>query len=254
MTKPRRKKHPAKAEITTAMVLAAGRGTRMRHLSEARPKPLVEVAGRALIDHVLDRLANAGIGRAVVNVHTKADMVQAALAGRTAPQIIISDERAELLETGGGVAKALDLIGDEAFIVQNSDCIWLDGFGDNITRLKLAFDPKHMDALLLVTSALDTVGYDGIGDFQMDALGRLTRRASAQPVPFVFTGASIATRRLFDGCPDGAFSMNVLWDRAAKAGRLYGVRMDGVWMHVGTPEAVEEAEARLAIEAAFTPV
>lgn len=230
------------------MVLAAGRGTRMRHLSAERPKPLVAVAGQTLLDRVLDRVAEAGLSRAVVNVHTMADMIEARLADRERPTITISDERDTLLETAGGVKRALPLIDDDAFLIHNSDCLWLEGMGENLRRLTAAWDPETMDALLLVTSIIDTIGYDGDGDFMMDASGRLARPKHRLPAPFVFTGASIAHRRLFDATPDGAFSLNLVWDRAAEQGRLFGVRMEGVWMHVGTPEAVVEAEARLAAD------
>lgn len=231
------------AILDSAMVLAAGLGTRMRHLRAQRPKPLVELAGRPLIDHVLDRLADAGVRRAVVNVHHKADMIEAALRSRTRPEIIISDERDELLETGGGVVKALDHFQGRPFLIQNSDCVWTEGMGQNLKRLFNAWNGGTMDALLLLTVASNGIGYDGRGDFVMDPLGRLTRRAERCDAPFVFTGASIAHPRLFDDAPAGPFSLNMLWDRAIERGRLFGVRMEGCWMHVGTPEALRDAEA-----------
>ena len=231
--------------LDTAMVLAAGLGTRMRHLTAERPKPLVPVAGVTLLDRVLDRMAASGIERAVVNVHYKAGMIEAALAKRTRPRIEISDERDVLLETGGGVRRALPRLGDAPFLIQNADCFWIDGIGDNIARLRQAWRDDAMDALLLLTGSANAIGYDGRGDFNMDAAGRLTRRASNRDAPFVFCGASIAHPRLFKDTPEGAFSMNLVWDRAIAAGRLHGVRMDGVWMHVGTPEARAEAERRL---------
>lgn len=228
---------------TTAFVLAAGLGTRMRHLTRDLPKPLVSVAGRALIDHVLDRIADAGIPKAVVNVHYKADLVAAALAGRTRPAITISDERGALLDTGGGIVKALPLIEGDACLVHNSDCIWQEGATSNLARLCDAFDPDRMDALLLLTTASGSIGYDGAGDFTMPPDGRLARRLEGMTAPFVFTGASIAHRRLFDGAPAGAFSLNRPWTRAIDRGRLFGVRMEGTWMHVGTPEALAAADA-----------
>jgi len=231
--------------IDTAMVLAAGLGTRMRPLSAERPKPLIEVAGVSLLDRVLDRLAEGGIARAVVNVHYKADMVEAALSGRTRPAIAISDERDALLETGGGVKRALPLLGDQPFVIQNADCFWVEGMDTNIRRLADTWRDNDMDALLLVTGSANAVGYDGHGDFLMDVYGRLTRRPERQDAPFVFAGASIAHPRLFAFAPDGRFSLNLLWDRAIAAGRLYGMRMDGQWMHVGTPDARAEAERRL---------
>jgi len=239
---------PASNDISSAMVLAAGLGSRMRHLSADRPKPLIEVAGRALLDRVLDRLVEAGIARAVVNVHYLADQIEAALKLRSAPLIEISDERDARLETGGGVKRALPLLGDGPFLIMNSDCIWQEGFGRNLDRLMQAWDDSEMDALLLVTSATDSLGYDGRGDFHMDQLGRLSRRREGEDAPHVFTGASIAHPRLFDGAPDGAFSMNHVWNEAIASGRLFGVRMDGLWMHVGTPEARAAVEIRLADE------
>jgi tRNA threonylcarbamoyl adenosine modification protein YjeE len=238
----------AGSTLHTAMVLAAGRGTRMRHLGAERPKPLVAVGDRPLIDHVLDRIAAAGISRAVVNVHTKADMIEAHLAERTAPAITISDERDSLLETGGGVARALPLIADDSFLIHNSDCIWREGAISNLQRLMAAWRPDDMDTLLLLADTATAVGYDGAGDFFLGDDGRLTRRTPGAPAPLVFTGASVAHRRLFDGAPAGAFSLNRLWDQAAARGRLFGSRLDGLWMHVGTPEAVAEVDAILRAE------
>jgi MurNAc alpha-1-phosphate uridylyltransferase len=230
----------------TAMVLAAGFGERMRPLTDRMPKPLVPVAGRPLIDHVLDRLAAAGIERAVVNVHYLADQIERHLKSRTAPAIVISDERDKLLDTGGGVVKALGAIGNEPFIHVNSDTIWIDGVKPNLEKLAEAFDPAQMDALLLLAPASTSIGYAGRGDFTMAADGRLTRRSERDVVPFVYAGAAILRPELFRDAPDGAFSLTMLFDRAAAAGRLHGLRMEGVWMHVGTPEAIKEAEAAIA--------
>lgn len=234
--------------IDTAMILGAGLGTRMRPLTDLVPKPLVRLAGRALIDHALDRLETAGIERAVVNVHYRADQIEAHLKSRKRPKILISDERARLLDTGGGIVKALPLIGPGAFVIHNSDTVWIEGLGGAIGRLIAAWDPAQMDGLLLLALSATSLGYEGHGDFNMDSSGLLTRREERRETPFVFTGVSIAHPRLFKDAPAGAFSINRLWDRAMAARRLYGVRLDGTWMHVGTPEALAAAEARLKLE------
>ena len=226
----------------TAMVLAAGLGERMRPLTDRMPKPLVAVGGKALIDHVLDRLADAGVERAVVNVHYLADQIERHLAGRKQPQIVISDEREKLLDTGGGVVKALGKLGTEPFFHVNSDTIWIDGVKPNLERLAERFDPASMDALLLLAPAATSIGYSGRGDFVMLPDGRLERRGEREVVPFVYAGAAILTPTLFAGAPEGAFSLTRLFDRAPEAGRLHGLRLEGVWMHVGTPEAIAEAE------------
>jgi N-acetyl-alpha-D-muramate 1-phosphate uridylyltransferase len=229
-----------------AFVLAAGLGTRMRPYNGNIPKPLVEVGRKSLIDYSLDRLAVVGVETVVVNVHHLADALERHLAARQRPHIVISDERAELLGTGGGIAKALPLLGGEPFFLVNSDTVWLDGVRPNFTRLAEAFDPKAMDALLLLASTTDSIGYTGRGDFAMLPDGRLRRRAENQVVPFVYAGAAILTPALFADAPAGVFSLTKLFDRAGDAGRLYGLRLEGVWMHVGTPEAVAAAEAALA--------
>lgn len=231
---------------THAMVLAAGLGQRMRPLTDDKPKPMVPLAGRPLIDHVLDRLADAGIDTAVVNLHYKPDGLRAHLASRTRPRIVLSDETDALLDTGGGVTKALPLLGDGPFLIHNSDTVWTEGLGSNITRLIDAWDPARMDSLLLLAPTVRSLGYDGRGDFAMDTLGHLRRRQAKEVVPYAFAGVSIATAGLFDGAPAGAFSLNLLWDRAIAANRLFGVRMDGTWMHVGDPSALAEAEAHIA--------
>ncbi len=224
------------------MVLAAGLGVRMRPLTDTVPKPLVRLKGRALIDHVLDRLAAAGIARAVVNVHYLAEALEAHLSQRKRPQIIISSERGQILDTGGGVVRALPKLGPEPFLIHNSDSVWIEGVGSNLERLCGAWDPDTMDSLMLLASAATSLGYEGPGDFVMANNGRLVRRGERQMAPFVFTGVSIAHPRMFEGAPQGAFSLNQLWDRAIEKGRLYGIRLDGLWMHVGTPEALKEAE------------
>lgn len=240
---------PTPTRVTTAMVLAAGLGERMRPLTDARPKPLVAVAGRPLIDHVLDRLTTAGIERAVVNVHYLADMLEAHLKARRSPEIFVSDERGVLLDTGGGVTRALPLLGSAPFVIHNSDSIWLEGPGSNLARLIAAFDEKHMDSVMLLAPTTSSIGYDGPGDFNMDGNGRLSRPEAGKIAPFVFTGVSIATPQMFQAAPRGAFSLNKLWNAAMERDRLAGLRLEGTWMHVGTPEAVGEAER--AMQSAF---
>ena len=226
----------------TAMVLAAGLGERMRPLTEKMPKPLVEVAGKPLIEHVLDKLADAGVETAVVNVHYLADMIEKKLAARKKPRIVFSDERKLILNTGGGIAKALPLLGNAPFYLVNSDTMWIDGVRDNLTRLAENFDPARMDALLLLAPSAGSTGYSGRGDFAMTSDGRLQSRAEREVVPFVYAGVAILSPALFKGAPDGAFSLTKLFDRAAEADRLHGLRLDGVWMHVGTPDAIGLAE------------
>ena len=230
---------------TSAFVLAAGKGERMRPLTNTLPKPLVPLDGKPLIDHVLNRLADAGVTRAVVNVHYLADKIEKHLAHRSAPKIIISDERDKLLDTGGGALRALPKLGAGPFVIHNSDSVWIEGLGSNLDRLLSGFDADQMDSLMLVAPLSASIGYDGLGDFQMDATGRLTRQTGPRLAPFVFAGVSIAHPRLFENAPSGAFSLNKLWDRAIDKGRLYGLRLEGIWMHVGTPDALKEAEAAL---------
>jgi MurNAc alpha-1-phosphate uridylyltransferase len=227
------------------MVLAAGLGTRMRPFNGQIPKPLVQVAGKALIDHVLDRLAEAGVERAVINVHHLADQIEQHVQRRTQPRIIISDERATLMGTGGGVAKALPALGDAPFFHINSDTIWIDGVKSNLARLAAGFAADRMDALLLLAPTATSIGYTGRGDFAMDAGGHLTPRGERDVVPFVYAGAAILAPALFRGAPAGAFPLTKLFDRAIEAQRLHGLRLEGVWMHVGTPDAVAAAEAAI---------
>ncbi|MEJ1157243.1 nucleotidyltransferase family protein [Prosthecomicrobium sp. N25] len=227
---------------TVAMVLAAGIGKRMRPLTATTPKPLIEVAGKSLVDHGLDRLAAAGVTKAVVNVHYLADLVEVHVCKRSRPEIVISDEREKLLETGGGIAKALPLLGNEPFFVYNSDSFWIEGVASNFDILADFWDPARMDMLLLLSPTVTAVGYDGTGDFIMDPLGRLERRLERQVSPYVYAGVAIMSPTAFEACPAGKFSLNVLFDRAIESGRLYGVHMDGIWLHVGTPEAIREAE------------
>ena len=224
------------------MVLSAGLGTRMRPLTNKMPKPLVEVGGKALIDHVLDRLAEAGVERAVVNVHHFAEQIERHLAARAKPKITISDERGLLLGTGGALVKALPELGSAPFFHINSDTIWVDGVKPNLTCLAEAFDPASMDALLLLAPSTGSIGYTGRGDFVMAPDGRLRRRAEREVAPFVFAGAAILAPALLKGAPQGEFPLTDLFDRAVEQGRLHGLRLEGLWMHVGTPDAIVLAE------------
>jgi N-acetyl-alpha-D-muramate 1-phosphate uridylyltransferase len=231
----------------SAIVLAAGLGTRMRPYNGAIPKPLVAVGGKALIDYALDRLADCGVERAVVNVHHLADALERHLAARGKPKVIISDERGALLGTGGGIANALPKLGGGPFFLVNSDTLWLDGRTPNFLRLAETFDADAMDALLLLAPTTGSIGYAGKGDFALLPDGRLRRRTDAdEAVPYVYAGAAILTPALFAGAPAGAFALTDSFDRAARAGRLFGLPLDGLWMHVGTPEAVAAADAALA--------
>jgi len=230
----------------TAMVLAAGLGTRMRPLTDDRPKALVEVGGRALIDHVLDRLADAGVERAVVNVHWFADRLEAHLAARgRGPEIVISDERSELLETGGGLKKAACLLGDAPVFVANIDSIWIDR-SDALSELSRLWDPEHMDAALLLARRQGSIGFEGDGDFFLADDGRLTFRGEAASAPFAYMGVHICRPDYVAEGPEGPFSLSGLWRDSAAAGRLHGCVLDGDWMHVGDPQARDEAEVRLA--------
>src|SRR6266566_1145731 len=206
---------------TKAMVLAAGLGVRMRPLTDRIPKPLVRVAGRALLDHVLDKLGNAGAGEAVVNVHYLPD---------------------QILGTGGGVVKALPLLGPAPFFLVNADTLWIDGVRPNLARLAEAFEPSRMDILLLMAPTASSIGYGGRGDYAMLPDGALRKRRELQVVPFVYAGAAIMSPALFDDAPPGEFSLTKMFDRANEQERLFGLRLDGVWMHVGTPDAVHAAE------------
>ena len=228
----------------TAMVLAAGLGTRMRPLTNDRPKPLVEVAGKALIDHALDKLADAGIATAVVNVHHFGDAVERHVRGRTVPRIAISDERDLLLETGGGLVRAQSLLPDPFFCV-NSDNVWIDGPSDAFQELSTAWDATRMDALLLLVPHSGARNFAGKGDFEMGEGGLLARRAG-ESAPLVFTGIQLIAKRLLRDAPEGAFSTNVLWDRAISEGRLYGAVFSGQWFEVGDPQAIGPTEAALA--------
>lgn len=233
------------AKPTTAMILAAGFGVRMRPLTDTMPKPLVPVAGKALLDHVLDRLAEAGVTKAVVNVHYLPDQIIAHVADRAQPKVTISDERDVVLGTGGGVVKALPLLGDAPFFHLNADTMWIDGVHSNLERLAEAFDPSRMDILLLMAPTADSIGYAGSGDYAMQTDGSLRKRKEHQVVPFVYAGVAIMSSAIFKSAPKGEFSLTKMFDEAGEQGRLFGLRLDGLWMHVGTPDAVQAAEEAL---------
>ena len=225
----------------TAMVLAAGFGKRMRPITETLPKPLVEVNGQAMLDRILDRLAEAGVKKAVVNLHHLGDRIESHLDGRTKPEIVFSPE-AEILETGGGVKKALHQLGKDPFFVLNGDVLWLDGTRPALKRLAETWDGRQMDCLLLLHQSVFAYGYEGKGDFIMDPAGKVRRRREREVAPFVFAGIQILHPRLLDSTPEGPFSLNRIYDQAAERGRLFGICHDGEWFHVGTPEDLRAAE------------
>jgi MurNAc alpha-1-phosphate uridylyltransferase len=228
-----------------AMILSAGLGLRMRPLTDTTPKPLIKVNGRPIIDYAFDRLRAARCERAVVNVHHFPDQMEAWARAQTVPEIIISDERALLLDTGGGIIKALPLLGDDPFFVLNSDSFWLDGSVPAIERLRKSWLDSRMDCLLLLSRLDRTTGYCGKGDFVLDGQGRLARRGAKDDNALVYIGCYLVHPRLFRGAPQGKFSMNLLWDKSIGEGRLYGIIHDGHWLHVGTPEAIPVAESAL---------
>jgi MurNAc alpha-1-phosphate uridylyltransferase len=231
---------------STAMVLAAGLGTRMRPLTDDRPKALVEVAGKPLIDHMLDRLADAGARRAVVNVHYFADQLEDHLKHRTHPRTVISDERARLLETGGGLKKARPLLGEAPIWAANIDSVWTEGSTPALAALAAAWDPRRMDACLLLAPLERTLGFDGRGDFFLGEDGRLSHRGDRPRAPYAYIGVQIIRPGAVDDGPEGPFSLFGVWMRMMAEGRLYGVVMDGFWMHVGDPDALKAAEAKMA--------
>ena len=234
----------AKLASDTAMVMAAGLGKRMRPLTATMPKPLVRVAGKPLIDHTLDRLAEAGVARAVVNVHYLADALEAHVAERASPKVEISDERDMLLETGGGMIKAQAKLADPFFCL-NSDNIWLDGPKNAFAELSARWDPEIMDALLLVVPHSRAMNFNGQGDFHLDSVGRITRRRPGRIAPFIYTGIQIVSHRLLRDAPDGKFGTMQLWERAIGEGRLYGLPFTGLWFEVGTPAAIRTTEEAL---------
>ena len=227
-----------------AMVLAAGHGERLRPITQKTPKPLIVIDGATMLDRMLDALARAGVGHAVVNTHHLADQVEARLAARTEPEIVVSHED-RLLGTGGGVAKALRLLGKGPFMVANSDVVLLDGVEPALLRLARAWRDEAMDALLLMHHTVRAFGYEGRGDYTLSPDGRLTRRAEREVAPYLFTGVQVLHPRLFEGCPADAFPLTVLYDRAETAARLHGIVHDGEWLHIGTPEALAAAEHHL---------
>ncbi|HEX6377353.1 MAG TPA: nucleotidyltransferase family protein [Allosphingosinicella sp.] len=233
----------------TAMVLAAGLGKRMRPLTATRPKPLVEVAGRSLLDHCFDRLRAAGVEKAVVNVHYLADALEAHLDNRVEGiEIAVSDERDQLLETGGGLARALPLIDADPFLVVNSDNLWVDGPVDSLRLLAAHWDEARMDALLLLVPLARAHCHKGQGDFHMSAGGALRRRKAGGVAPFVFTGVQMVSKRLLEGdLPGGPFSTNLLWDRAIARGRLFGAVHEGLWFDVGAPANIRRTEEILGL-------
>jgi MurNAc alpha-1-phosphate uridylyltransferase len=229
-----------------AMIFAAGLGTRMRPITDTKPKPLVEVRGKALLDPVLDAFGEAGLPDAVVNVHYLADQIETHLKDRKAPRIHISDERGKLLDQGGGIRKALPLLGDEPFFVANTDAFWVEGPTSNLRRLVDAWDPRRMDALLLVAPTATSIGVDWPGDFHMDQEGRLTKRGQSEVAAFVYSGVGILKTEPFADDPREVFRLSPFLFEAAEKGRLFGVRLEGLWLHVGTPQAIGEAEDAIA--------
>lgn len=239
-------KHPSNGVGTRAMILAAGLGTRMRPLTDNCPKPLVKVAGKSIIDYTVDRIRAAGVDTLVVNLHYLPEQIERWAKRQRGLEIALSDERDCLLDTGGGVAKALDRLGDQPFFVFNSDSFWVDGPQPALERMRNVWDGERMDCLLLVADMTSSVGFYGPGDFDMDEEGRLTRRNESYVSPFVYAGCYLVSPAVFKDAPDGAFSMNILWNKALAAGRLFGLRHDSLWLHVGTPDAIGAAETVLA--------
>lgn len=228
--------------IRKAMIMGAGFGTRMAPLTNNLPKPLVHLRGKPMIDHALARLREAGVEEAVVNLHYKADLLEAHLADHQNPNVVFSDERDLLLDTGGGVKKARALLGDDPIFTFNSDSVWIEGRRRTLTRMMEMWDPDRMDALLMIASATSTIGEVRRGDFVMDANGALVRREAQTVAPFMYAGVQIIKPQLFDEGPEGPFSTNLIWDQAIERGRLFGLRMEATWMHVGTPEDLADAE------------
>ncbi len=225
----------------TAMVMAAGYGKRLRPLTQTIPKPMVPVLGRPIIDIVLDRLAASGIERAIVNLHHLGDILRDHLAQRQRPKILFSEET-EILETGGGIVKALPLIGEDPFFVVNAKIVWFNGKEDALHRLAAAWDDRRMDSLLLLHPTVTAVGYEGRGDFDLDPSGRVRRRREWAVAPFLYAGIQLCHPRLFRAAPAGAFSTNRLWDRAIEEDRLYALRHDGEWYHVSTLKHLADVE------------
>ena len=236
---------PMTAMPDTAMVFAAGLGKRMRPVTDTMPKPLVPIRGRTMIDHTLDRLAEGGVRRAVVNVHYFADQIEAHLESRQTPSVVLSDERALLLDQAGGIRRALGALGPKPFLICNTDALWIEGPRSNLGRLAGQWDPARMDILLLVAAAATSVGVDWPGDFTMTPDGRLQKRTERTVAPFVYAGIGIVKPALFADLPEAPVRLAPLFFRAAEEGRLFGCRLEGIWLHVGTPEAIAEAEAAI---------
>jgi MurNAc alpha-1-phosphate uridylyltransferase len=227
------------------MIMAAGLGKRMRPLTATKPKPLIEVGGKALLDHVLEKLRTAGVKKVVVNVHYLADALEAHLARAHGLEVVISDERGLLMETGGGLVKAAPLIDNDPFLALNSDNLWIDGPADTIKLLASQWDDSKMDALLLLVPQARALNHEGMGDFHMDRAGRIRRRERSHVAPFVFTGIQMVSKRLLTDAPEGPFSTNILWDRAIEQGRAFGAVHQGLWFDVGTPQSIPLTEAAL---------
>lgn len=239
-----------KPKIERGMVLAAGLGTRMYPITQTIPKPLVRVRGTTLIDYALDALARVDVGQVAVNLHHHPDQIIEHLEAREHPKIAFSDERDELLDSGGGIKRALPLIGDAPFYLLNADSFWIEGTGSNLIRMAQQWDADCMDILLLVSDMVNAVGFDSKGDFMMEPDGQLHRRKESSVAPFAYAGAAILNPKIFDDAPEGPFSLNRLFDRALDQERMFGIRLDGLWLHVGTPEAIREAEEAIATSAA----
>jgi MurNAc alpha-1-phosphate uridylyltransferase len=243
--------HKSKNQVPKkAMVLAAGLGTRMRPITDSIPKPLVEVYGKTLLDHGLDALARSGVEEAVINVHYLADQIEAHVANRTDLKIIISDERDGLLDSGGGIANALPHLGEDPFYLINADSFWIEGYEPNLVRMANEWNEQDMDIMLLLSSMSNAVGFGSRGDFSMDPDGRLERRGEKKIAPFAYAGAAILDPAIFAKAPKGAFSLNRQFDEALEKDRLFGLRLEGLWLHVGTPDAIREAEDAIAKSAA----
>ena len=241
---------PRKMWPKKAMVLAAGLGKRMRPITDNIPKPLVEVYGKTLLDHGLDALVRAGVEEAVVNVHYFAEQIEDHVAKRDDLKITISDERDELLDSGGGIANALPMLGKEPFYLINADSFWIEGYRPNLNRMAEVWNKDQMDMMLLLAGMTNAVGFGSKGDFSMDPDGRLERRGEKKIAPFAYAGAAIINPSVFDNAPKGAFSLNKQFDQALEQERLFGLRLEGLWLHVGTPDAIHEAEDAIARSAA----
>ena len=241
---------PSNSTPKKAMVLAAGLGTRMRPITDKIPKPLVEVYGKTLLDHGLDALVRSGVEEAVINVHYHAEQIEEHVAKRKDIKITISDERKKLLDSGGGIANALPLLGSEPFYLINADSFWIEGYEPNLIRMAEEWQQKDMDILLLLACMTNAVGFGSKGDFSMDADGRLERRGEKKIAPFAYAGAAILNPSIFNNAPNSAFSLNKQFDAALEQERLFGVRLEGLWLHVGTPDAIREAEDAIARSAA----